>query len=60
MGKWKIRSCPRCCGSLFVDRDIEGWYEQCIWVAPIFSTTYNERLPAFSTGCLTSVTRFFS
>jgi len=30
------------------------------WGAPNFSTTYNEGLPAFSTGCLTSVTRFFS
>ena len=30
MGKWKISGCPRCGGSLFVDRDMEGWYEQCI------------------------------
>ncbi len=28
------------------------------WGAPIFSTTYNERLPAFSTGCLTPSTWF--
>jgi len=30
------------------------------WGAPIFSTTYNDRLPAFSSGCLTSVTWLFS
>lgn len=30
------------------------------WGAPIFSTTYNERLPAFSASRLTSVARFFS
>ena len=30
MGKWKIRGCPRCCGSLIVDNDEDGWYEQCI------------------------------
>ena len=30
MGKWKINGCPRCGGSLFVDRDIDGWYEQCV------------------------------
>ena len=30
MGKWKISGCPRCGGSLFVDRDMDGWYEQCI------------------------------
>ena len=31
-----------------------------IWGAPVFSTTYNERLPAFSTGCLTPFIWFFS
>ena len=30
MGKWKISGCPGCGGSLFVDRDMDGWYEQCI------------------------------
>ena len=30
MEKWKISGCPRCGGSLFVDRDMDGWYEQCI------------------------------
>ena len=30
MGKWKIRGCSRCGGSTFVDRDMDGWYEQCI------------------------------
>ena len=30
MGKWKISGCPRCGGSLFVDKDTYGWYEQCI------------------------------
>jgi len=30
------------------------------WGAPVFSTTYNERLPAFSTGCLTPFIWFFS
>lgn len=30
MGKWKINGCPKCGGSLFVDRDIDGWYEQCV------------------------------
>ena len=30
MGKWKISGCPRCGGSLFVDNDMDGWYEQCV------------------------------
>jgi len=27
---WKLKSCPRCGGDTFVDRDMEGWYEQCL------------------------------
>jgi len=30
MGTWKLSGCPRCGGSLFVDRDMDSWYEQCI------------------------------
>ena len=30
MGKWKINGCPRCSGSLIIDKDEDGWYEQCI------------------------------
>ena len=27
---WKLKSCPRCDGDMFIDRDLYGWYEQCI------------------------------
>ena len=27
---WKFRSCPRCDGDMFIDRDQYGWYEHCI------------------------------
>jgi len=30
MGKWQENRCPRCGGKLFVDNDMDGWYEQCI------------------------------
>ncbi len=30
MTMWKVRSCPRCRGDIFVDRDLDGWYEQCL------------------------------
>ena len=30
MGRWKLNACPRCGGSLFVEKEIDGWYEQCI------------------------------
>ena len=30
MGNWKLKSCPRCQGDLYVDRDHNGWYEQCL------------------------------
>ncbi|MDP3878938.1 MAG: hypothetical protein Q8Q07_01355 [Dehalococcoidales bacterium] len=30
MVMWKLKNCPRCQGDLFVDRDIDGWYAQCL------------------------------
>lgn len=27
---WKLKSCTRCGGDLFVDRDMDGWFEQCL------------------------------
>ena len=30
MAWWKSKSCPRCDGDMFIDRDLYGWYEQCI------------------------------
>ena len=27
---WRFKSCPKCNGDLFVDRDIDGWVEQCL------------------------------
>jgi hypothetical protein len=26
----RLKSCPRCKGDIFIDRDHLGWYEQCI------------------------------
>ncbi len=33
MGRWKIHGCPKCGGSLLVDKDENGWYEQCLQCA---------------------------
>ena len=30
MVRWKSKSCPRCGGDIFVDRDLDNWYEQCL------------------------------
>ena len=27
---WKLKSCSRCGGDLFIDRDADGWFEQCL------------------------------
>ena len=27
---WKLKACTRCGGDLFIDRDIDGWFEQCL------------------------------
>ena len=33
MTMWKLKSCPRCKGDVFIDRDLDGWYEQCLQCA---------------------------
>ncbi len=33
MANWKLKSCPRCHGDLFVAQDFYGWYEQCLQCA---------------------------
>ena len=30
MANWKLKSCPHCGGDLFIDRDHNGWDEQCL------------------------------
>lgn len=27
---WRFKACPRCGGDNFIDRDRDGWYEQCL------------------------------
>lgn len=26
----RLKSCPRCRGDVVIDRDLDGWYEQCL------------------------------
>ncbi len=30
MVSWKLKSCPRCAGDLFILRETDGWYEECL------------------------------
>lgn len=30
MVKWRLKACSRCSGDLFIDRDMDGWFEQCL------------------------------
>ncbi len=27
---WRLKGCPKCKGDIFLDRDIDGWYERCL------------------------------
>jgi len=27
---WRLKSCPKCQGDLFIDWDANGWYAQCL------------------------------
>jgi len=30
MATWRLKACQRCGGDTFVDKDIDGWFEQCL------------------------------
>ncbi len=30
MVTWRLKSCPRCGGDIFVHPDVDGWIEQCL------------------------------
>ncbi len=30
MTTWKLKSCPRCGGDLYLDKGTEGWEEKCL------------------------------
>jgi len=30
MLKWRLKACPRCHGDVYIDKDMDGWYEQCL------------------------------
>ena len=27
---WKIKGCPKCHGDVFIDKDMDGWFEKCL------------------------------
>jgi ribosomal protein S27AE len=33
MVTWKLKDCPRCGGDTFIDKDMDGWYQQCLLCA---------------------------
>ena len=42
---WKFKSCPRCKGDLYVDRDSYSWYQGCIQCG------YLKDLPNLALSC---------
>ena len=30
MVTWKIKNCPRCGGDIYIDAELNGFYEQCL------------------------------
>ena len=27
---WRLKSCPRCSGDMFIDKERNSWYEECL------------------------------
>ena len=53
MAMWKFKGCPRCLGDIFVDKDIDGWYEQCLqcsWRRELKSVGEFEKHPVPARG----------
>jgi DNA-directed RNA polymerase subunit M/transcription elongation factor TFIIS len=49
MGKrGKNRACPKCGGLLYIDKDMHGWYEECLQCAymhdlkPVYEKKYTK------------------
>ena len=30
MVNWRMKSCPRCGGDMFLEKDLDFWYTQCL------------------------------
>lgn len=30
MVRWNLKACPRCGSDMFIDRDYDNWYKQCL------------------------------
>ncbi|HXY74893.1 MAG TPA: hypothetical protein VEH58_06180 [Dehalococcoidales bacterium] len=30
MLRWRLKACSRCGGDVYIDKDIDGWFEQCL------------------------------
>lgn len=30
MLRWRLKACPRCQGDVYIDKDADGWFEQCL------------------------------
>lgn len=41
MVRWNLKKCPRCDGDLYLDRETDGWYEQCLQCGYLSSKPIN-------------------
>lgn len=41
----KLKGCPKCKGDVVLDRDIHGWFEQCIQCGYLHDMTDNINAP---------------
>ena len=30
VSKWRLKACPRCKGDVYIAKDLDGWFEQCL------------------------------
>jgi len=48
---WRFKSCPKCKGDIFIEKDRDGWYEHCLQCGLLRYLNYVEhvlRQPPFT------------
>ncbi|MCX6012117.1 MAG: hypothetical protein NTV30_01630 [Chloroflexi bacterium] len=40
--QWRFKACPKCKGDVFIEKDMFGWYEQCLQCGHMRDLAVNE------------------
>lgn len=41
--QWRFKACPKCKGDVFIEKDMFGWYEQCLQCGHMHDLEVNDK-----------------